>query len=94
MSEVRSPACSIHSVLWADGGVVVAPRIAPALSPIGIPNIAFDGPSVTNPFGCTNRVVSPLPILSTQTVSEPVVAWQVTMSATRPYPLQPQGSTP
>ena len=57
-----------------DSGVVVAPRIAPVLSPIGIPNIAFEGPSVTNPFGCTNRVVSPLPILSNQTVPSPVVA--------------------
>ena len=57
-----------------DSGVVVAPRIAPVVSPVGIPNIAFDGPSVTNPFGCTNRVVSPLPILSNQTVPSPVVA--------------------
>jgi len=57
-----------------DSGVVAASRIAPVLSPIGIPNIAFDGPSVTNPFGCTNRVVSPLPILSNQTVPSPVVA--------------------
>ena len=57
-----------------DSGVVAAPRIAPVLSPIGIPNIAFEGPSVTNPFGCTNRVVTPLPILSNQTVPSPVVA--------------------
>ena len=57
-----------------DGDVVAAPRIAPCVSPVGIPNIAFDGPSVTNPFGCTNRVVSPLPILSNQTVPSPVVA--------------------
>lgn len=57
-----------------DSGVVAAPRIAPVVSPVGIPNIAFDGPSVTNPFGCTNRVVSPLPILSNQTVPPPVVA--------------------
>lgn len=57
-----------------DSGAVAAPRIAPVVSPVGIPNIAFDGPSVTNPFGCTNRVVSPLPILSTQTVPSPVVA--------------------
>lgn len=57
-----------------DSSVVAAPRIAPVVSPVGIPNIAFDGPSVTNPFGCTNRVVSPLPILSNQTVPSPVVA--------------------
>lgn len=56
-----------------DSGVVAAPRIAPVVSPVGIPSIAFDGPSVTNPFGCTNRVVSPLPILSNQTVPLPVV---------------------
>ena len=57
-----------------DSSVVAAPRIAPIVSPVGIPDIAFDGPSVTNPFGCTNRVVSPLPILSNQTVPSPVVA--------------------
>ena len=57
-----------------DSSVVAAPRIAPRVSPVGIPNIAFDGPSVTNPFGCTNRVVTPLPILSNQTVPSPVVA--------------------
>lgn len=75
MSEVGIPRL-LHPLraLGFDSGVVVAPRIAPALSPIGIPNIAFDGPSVTNPFGCTNRVVSPLPILSNQTVPLPVVA--------------------
>ena len=75
MSEVGTPRL-LHPLraLGFDSGVVVAPRIAPALSPIGIPNIAFDGPSVTNPFGCTNRVVSPLPILSNQTVPLPVVA--------------------
>lgn len=57
-----------------DSSVVATPRIAPVVSPVGIPNLALNGPSVTNPFGCTNRVVSPLPILSTQTVSAPVVA--------------------
>lgn len=57
-----------------DSSVVTALRILPCVSPVGIPNIAFDGPSVTNPFGCTNRVVTPLPILSNQTVPSPVVA--------------------
>ncbi len=57
-----------------DSCVVATPSIARCVSPVGIPNIAFDGPSVTNPFGCTNRVVSPLPILSNQTVPSPVVA--------------------
>ncbi len=75
MSEVGTPRL-LHPLRASgfDSGEVVAPRIAPVLSPIGIPNIAFDGPSVTNPFGCTNRVVSPLPILSNQTVPSPVVA--------------------
>ena len=75
MSEVGIPRL-LHPLRASgfDSGVVAAPRIAPVLSPIGIPNIAFDGPSVTNPFGCTNRVVSPLPILSNQTVPSPVVA--------------------
>ena len=75
MSEVGTPRL-LHPLraLGFDSGVVAAPRIAPVVSPVGIPNIAFDGPSVTNPFGCTNRVVSPLPILSNQTVPSPVVA--------------------
>ena len=74
MSEVGIPRL-LHPLRASsfDSCVVAVPRIAPALSPIGIPNIAFDGPSVTNPFGCTNRVVSPLPILSNQTVPLPVV---------------------
>ena len=75
MSEVGIPRL-LHPLRASgfDSGVVAASRIAPVLSPIGIPNIAFDGPSVTNPFGCTNRVVTPLPILSNQTVPSPVVA--------------------
>ena len=75
MSTVGTPRL-LHPLraLGFGSGVVVAPRIAPVVSPVGIPNIAFDGPSVTNPFGCTNRVVSPLPILSNQTVPSPVVA--------------------
>ena len=74
MSEVGTPRL-LHPLRASgfDSGVVAAPRIAPVVSPVGIPNIAFDGPSVTNPFGCTNRVVSPLPILSNQTVPLPVV---------------------
>ena len=75
MSEVGIPRL-LHPLRASgfDSGVVAAPRIAPVVSPVGIPNIAFDGPSVTNPFGCTNRVMTPLPILSTQTVPSPVVA--------------------
>lgn len=75
MSTVRTPHL-LHPARpgGIDESVVAAPRIAPVLSPIGIPSIAFNGPSVTNPFGCTNRVVSPLPILSNMTVPSPVVA--------------------
>lgn len=75
MSEVGIPRL-LHPLRASgfDSGVVAASRIAPVVSPVGVPNIAFDGPSVTNPFGCTNRVVSPLPILSNQTVPSPVVA--------------------
>lgn len=39
----------------------------------GMPPIGFDGPSVTDPFGCTTRVVSPLPVLSQESVPLPVV---------------------
>lgn len=56
----------------ADGAVGV-PRIGVPLYPLGIPEIGFAGPSVSNPFGCTNRVVTPLPILSRQNVPQPVV---------------------
>jgi hypothetical protein len=75
MSTVGTPRL-LHPVrpTGIDESIVPAPRVSPVVSPVGIPGIAFDGPSVTNPFGCTNRVVSPLPILSTQTVPSPVVA--------------------
>lgn len=56
----------------ADGATGV-PRIGVPLYPLGIPEIGFTGPSVSNPFGCTNRVVTPLPILSQQNVPQPVV---------------------
>ena len=54
-------------------GVVGAPRIGVPLYPLGILEIGFAGPSVSNPFGCTNRVVTPLPVLSQQNVPQPVV---------------------
>lgn len=56
----------------ADGAVGV-PRIGVPLYLLGIPEIGFAGPSVSNPFGCTNRVVTPLPVLSQQNVPQPVV---------------------
>lgn len=43
------------------------------VSVAGLPPIGFAGPSVSNPFGCNNRVVVPLPILSQQNVPNPVV---------------------
>lgn len=57
-----------------DGSELGDTRVASVLSPIGIPATVSDGPTVTNPFGCTNRVITVLPILTTQTVSAPVVA--------------------
>lgn len=54
-------------------GAAGVPRIGVPLYPLGIPDIGFAGPSVSNPFGCTNRVVTPLPILSQQNVPQPVV---------------------
>lgn len=56
----------------ADDAVGV-PRIGVPLYLLGLPEIGFAGPSVSNPFGCTNRVVTPLPILSQQNVPQPVV---------------------
>jgi len=50
--------------------------VASGINPIGIPNIGFDGPALSNPFGCTNRVVVPLPILSIQNVPSPEVAYE------------------
>jgi hypothetical protein len=40
----------------------------------GMPPTGFDGPSVTDPYGCSLRVVTTLPILSQQNVPTPVVA--------------------
>lgn len=53
--------------------VVGQPRVGSLAYPLGIPEIGFAGPSISNPFGCTNRVVTPLPILSQQNVPKPVV---------------------
>lgn len=41
----------------------------------GMPPIGFDGPSVSNPYGCTNRVVTPLPVLSAQDVPTPAISY-------------------
>lgn len=49
------------------------PRVGSSLRLMGIPTIGFDGPSVTDEFGCNTRVVTPLPVLSQQVVSQPVM---------------------
>jgi hypothetical protein len=48
-------------------------RVGSIVHFLGIPAIGFDGPSVTDEFGCNNRVVTPLPVLSQQVVPQPVV---------------------
>jgi len=55
-------------------GVVGEPRFGVPLYPAGIPELGIYGPSISNPFGCTNRVVVPLPILPQQTVPQPAIA--------------------
>lgn len=55
------------------GDGVGSPRVGVPVRPMGLPEIGFAGPSVSNPFGCTNRVVTPLPILSQQNVPQPVL---------------------
>lgn len=54
-------------------GIVGTPRIGVPVYPTGISQPGVFGPSVTNPFGCTNRVVTPLPILSQEAIPEPTV---------------------
>lgn len=53
---------------------VGAARVGSGITPLCIPAIGFAGPSVSNPFGCTNRVVTPLPALSQQNVPKPMVS--------------------
>ena len=50
-----------------------APRIAVPAYPLGIPAIAFAGPTVFDLWGCNNRVVTALPVVTSQTVPQPVV---------------------
>lgn len=56
-----------------DGALGVV-RVCRVINVAGLPPVGFDGPSVTDPYGCSLRVVTPLPILSQQTVPQPVVA--------------------
>lgn len=53
---------------------VGAVRVGSGIAPLGMPAIGFAGPSISNPFGCTNRVVTPLPVLSQQNVPKPMVS--------------------
>lgn len=57
----------------ASDGEVGSPRVGVLVNVDGMPPIGFDGPSVTDPFGCSTRVVSPLPVLSQEFVPLPVV---------------------
>ena len=54
-------------------GEVGQARVGALIYVFGLPPIGFDGPSVTDPFGCSTRVVSPLPVLSQEFVPLPVV---------------------
>lgn len=56
-----------------NGAVVGDQRFGFVVYATGLPPIGFAGPSVTDPFGCSMRVVSPLPILSQEFVPLPVV---------------------
>lgn len=58
----------------ANDGVFPAPRMAFGAAPLSILSVVFAGPSVTNPFGCTNRVATPLPVISTQAVGVPTIS--------------------
>lgn len=44
-------------------GTVGNPTQARQISPAGFPPVGFEGPSVTDPYGCSSRVVTPFPIL-------------------------------
>lgn len=61
----------MSGIVYGDLG---EPRMASGIAPLGMPAIGFTGPSVSNPFGCTNRVVTPLPVLSQQNVPKPMVS--------------------
>lgn len=54
-------------------GEVGQARVGALIYVTGLPPIGFDGPSVTDPFGCSTRVVTPLPVLPQQHVPQPVV---------------------
>lgn len=45
-------------------GAMGSARLAWSIYVYGMPPVGFDGPSVTDQFGCSSRVVTPLPVLS------------------------------
>lgn len=53
-------------------GTIGNHRIAYPISVAGMPPIGFDGPSVTDQFGCSRRVITTLPIAS-PSIPQPVV---------------------
>lgn len=55
------------------GGSMGEARVGQMVYVWGMPPVGFDGPSITNPDGCSTRVVSTLPVLSTQVVATPSV---------------------
>lgn len=57
----------------ADTSEIGVLHMARPIRPVGMPEIGFAGPSVTDMDGCTNRVVAPPPIFSQQRVPEPEV---------------------
>ena len=56
-----------------NGGYIPNPAVARPIYVSGLPPIGFDGPSVTDEFGCNTRVITPLPVLSIQTTPTPNV---------------------
>lgn len=50
------------------------PNVARGIRPTGIAPPTFDGPVLTDVYGCNNRYIVPLPILSQSVVSVPEVA--------------------
>lgn len=63
LSRVAIPRIT-HPVVPASiaSGVIADPRMARPIYASGMPEVGFDGPVVSNPLGCTNRFVVPLPI--------------------------------
>lgn len=73
LSSIGTPRIVLSiSVVGTSSSTAGDARVAASITPFGLPTTPFDGPVVTNPFGCNNRAVSPVPIISVQHVPEPV----------------------